>query len=65
MSSKVEASDRMSPEEAQKEDKVVDGIEGSRVQIIKAPVAAPVAAPVKTAVKSQAKQVKQEAKAEA
>ena len=61
MSSKVSADDRMSPEEAMKEDKVVDGIEGSRVQVVKAPVAAP----VKTAVKAQAKQVKQEAKAEA
>ena len=49
MSSKVAASDRMTPEEAQKEDKM---IEGSRVQVVKVPVAAP----VKTAVKSQAKQ---------
>lgn len=31
MSSKVDSSERMTPEEAQKEDKAVDGIEGSRV----------------------------------
>lgn len=49
MSSKVSKSERMSTEEAIKEDKE-EGVSGSRVQVAKAP-AAPVSAPVKTAVK--------------